>query len=210
MSAVELGVHAARGALERSGISPALGAAPLGRIVSWGVAGVDPDIMGIGPVPASRQALHRAGLGIQKPDLVEINEAFAAQYLAVERELGPWWWRRFMTSLIRTATAALLGVLLGAAAPAAAEELRQGLNAPLILQMLSRPADKPETIMKEGLRRDAELSRPPRPTDGQAMPDGSVRYGTDAASVSVTIKNPCPPGDIAHEMAVPLPGRGRR
>jgi len=66
----------------------ALGAAPLGRIVSWGVAGVDPDIMGIGPVPASRQALHRAGLRIQELDLVEINEAFAAQYLAVERELG--------------------------------------------------------------------------------------------------------------------------
>jgi len=66
----------------------ALGVAPLGRIVSWGVAGVDPDIMSIGPVPASRQALHRAGLGVQELDLVEINEAFAAQYLAVERELG--------------------------------------------------------------------------------------------------------------------------
>jgi len=115
-----------------------------------------------------------------------------------------------MTSPIRTATAALLGVLLGAAAPAAAEELRQGLNAPLILQVLSWPADKPETIMKEGLRRDAELSRALRPTDGQVMPDGSVRYGTDAASLSVMVKNPCPPGDIAHEMAVPLPGRGRR
>ena len=115
-----------------------------------------------------------------------------------------------MTSLRRTATAALLILLLGAA-PAAAEELRQGLNAPLILQMLSRPPDKPETLMKEGLRRDAELSKLPRPTDGQVMPDGSVRYGTDSASVSVMIKNPCPPGDIAHEMgAVPLPGRGRR
>lgn len=64
------------------------GVAPLGRIVSWGVAGVDPDIMGIGPVPASRQALHRAGLGIEDVDLTEINEAFAGQYLAVERELG--------------------------------------------------------------------------------------------------------------------------
>jgi len=52
------------------------------------VAGVDPDIMSIGPVAASRQARHRAGLGIQELDLVEINEAFAAQYLAVERELG--------------------------------------------------------------------------------------------------------------------------
>ena len=66
----------------------ALGVAPLGRIVSWGVAGVDPDIMGIGPVPASRQALHRAGLAVDALDVVEINEAFAAQYLAVERELG--------------------------------------------------------------------------------------------------------------------------
>jgi acetyl-CoA C-acetyltransferase len=64
------------------------GVSPLGRIVSWGVAGVDPDIMGIGPVPASRQALHRAGLEVKDLDLVEINEAFSAQYLAVERELG--------------------------------------------------------------------------------------------------------------------------
>ncbi len=61
---------------------------PLGRIVSWGVVGVDPDVMGIGPVPASRQALARAGLEVGDMDLVEINEAFAAQYLAVERELG--------------------------------------------------------------------------------------------------------------------------
>jgi acetyl-CoA acetyltransferase len=52
------------------------------------VAGVDPTIMGIGPVPASRQALARAGLAVPDMDIVEINEAFAAQYLAVERELG--------------------------------------------------------------------------------------------------------------------------
>jgi acetyl-CoA C-acetyltransferase len=64
-----------------------LGVAPLGRIVSWGVAGVKPEIMGIGPVPASRQALERAGLGVADMDLVEINEAFAAQHLAVERDL---------------------------------------------------------------------------------------------------------------------------
>ncbi|MFQ5521697.1 MAG: acetyl-CoA C-acyltransferase, partial [Candidatus Methylomirabilia bacterium] len=64
------------------------GMRPLGRIVGWGVAGVDPDIMGIGPVPASRRALERAGLSLDQIDLVEINEAFAAQYLAVERELG--------------------------------------------------------------------------------------------------------------------------
>lgn len=61
---------------------------PIARIVSWGVAGVDPTIMGIGPVPAIKQALKRANLTIEDMDLVEINEAFAAQYLAVEKELG--------------------------------------------------------------------------------------------------------------------------
>ena len=65
-----------------------IGVAPLGRVVSWGVAGVDPELMGIGPVPASRQALHRAGLEVENLDLAEIHEAFSAQYLAVERELG--------------------------------------------------------------------------------------------------------------------------
>jgi acetyl-CoA acetyltransferase family protein len=66
----------------------AFGVAPMGRVVSWAAAGVKPEIMGIGPVPASRLALQRAGLGIDDLDLIEINEAFAAQYLAVERELG--------------------------------------------------------------------------------------------------------------------------
>ena len=64
------------------------GIAPLGRLVSWGVAGVDPSIMGIGPVPAARRALVRAGLTLADMDLVEVNEAFSAQYLAVEKELG--------------------------------------------------------------------------------------------------------------------------
>jgi len=65
-----------------------LEAKPLGRIVSWAVAGVPPEIMGIGPVPASKQALSRAGLNLSDMDLVEVNEAFAGQYLAVERDLG--------------------------------------------------------------------------------------------------------------------------
>ena len=64
------------------------GLRPIGRLVGWGVAGVDPAIMGIGPVPAARRALEHAGLSLADMDLVEINEAFAAQYLAVERELG--------------------------------------------------------------------------------------------------------------------------
>ena len=65
-----------------------LGIAPMARILSFGVAAVDPDIMGISPVPAARQALDRAGLKQEQIDLFEVNEAFAAQYLAVEKEMG--------------------------------------------------------------------------------------------------------------------------
>lgn len=63
------------------------GLKPIARIVSWGIAGVDPTVMGIGPVPAIKQALERANLQLEDLDLVEVNEAFAAQYLAVEKEL---------------------------------------------------------------------------------------------------------------------------
>lgn len=66
----------------------ALGLNPKARIVSWGVAGVAGSRMGIGPAPAVRMALQRAGLGLDDMAVVEINEAFAAQYLAVEKELG--------------------------------------------------------------------------------------------------------------------------
>jgi 3-oxoadipyl-CoA thiolase len=65
-----------------------LGLAPLARVVSSGVAGVDPAFMGVGPVPACRKALDAAGLTIDDIDLVELNEAFAAQVLASARELG--------------------------------------------------------------------------------------------------------------------------
>jgi acetyl-CoA acetyltransferase family protein len=61
---------------------------PLGRLLSWAVVGVDPAVMGIGPAPAARTALARAGLDLAQMDLIEVNEAFAAQYVAVERELG--------------------------------------------------------------------------------------------------------------------------
>ncbi|HEV2644091.1 MAG TPA: acetyl-CoA C-acetyltransferase, partial [Candidatus Elarobacter sp.] len=63
------------------------GLKPLGRLVSWGLAGVDPRIMGIGPVPASRAALQRAGMTLDQMDLIEVNEAFASQTCAVEFEL---------------------------------------------------------------------------------------------------------------------------
>jgi 3-oxoadipyl-CoA thiolase len=66
----------------------ALGREPLARIVATGSAGVDPAVMGIGPVPATRRALQRAGLTIDDIDLVELNEAFASQVLASMRELG--------------------------------------------------------------------------------------------------------------------------
>jgi acetyl-CoA C-acetyltransferase len=64
------------------------GITPLARIVSWASVGVDPSIMGIGPVPASRKALERAGWSVKDLDLVEANEAFAAQACAVNKQLG--------------------------------------------------------------------------------------------------------------------------
>ncbi len=65
-----------------------LGAEPLGTFVGSAVAGVDPRVMGIGPVPAVRKLLARAGVEVEQLDLVELNEAFASQSLAVIRELG--------------------------------------------------------------------------------------------------------------------------
>lgn len=74
-------VSSARWAEER-------GLKPLARLVSWGVAGVDPRIMGLGPAPAARKALDAAGLTLEDMDLIEVNEAFAPQVAAVVRELG--------------------------------------------------------------------------------------------------------------------------
>ena len=64
------------------------GITPLARIASWATAGVDPSIMGTGPIPASRKALERAGWAVKDLDLVEANEAFAAQALAVNKDMG--------------------------------------------------------------------------------------------------------------------------
>jgi acetyl-CoA C-acetyltransferase len=65
-----------------------LGLEPLAWVTSWGFVGVDPKVMGIGPVPATRKALARAGLELGDVGLIEINEAFAAQYLACRELLG--------------------------------------------------------------------------------------------------------------------------
>jgi acetyl-CoA C-acetyltransferase len=73
--------------MERS-VADQRGIKPLGRLVAYGHAGVDPALMGIGPVPASRMALARAGLTIKDMDVIESNEAFAAQACAVVKELG--------------------------------------------------------------------------------------------------------------------------
>lgn len=83
-----IGDGAASVVLAERSWADANGATPIGRLVSWGFAGVDPRIMGLGPAPASRAALAAAGLSLEEMDLVEVNEAFAAQYKAVEKELG--------------------------------------------------------------------------------------------------------------------------
>jgi len=75
-------VISSRSAAEKKGWQP------LGRLINWGVAGCDPTIMGIGPAPAIRALLERAELKLSEVDLFEVNEAFAPQYLAVEKELG--------------------------------------------------------------------------------------------------------------------------
>jgi acetyl-CoA acetyltransferase family protein len=64
------------------------GLKPTARLVAWASVGVDPSLMGMGPAPATRKALERAGLTLDQIDLIEVNEAFAGQYLAVEKELG--------------------------------------------------------------------------------------------------------------------------
>jgi acetyl-CoA C-acetyltransferase len=64
------------------------GITPMARIVSWATAGVDPQIMGTGPIPASRKALEKAGWSVGDLDLVEANEAFAAQACAVNKDMG--------------------------------------------------------------------------------------------------------------------------
>ena len=64
------------------------GVVPLGKLVGWAAAGVEPTLMGMGPAPATRAVLRRLKLTLDDLDVIEVNEAFAAQYLAVEKELG--------------------------------------------------------------------------------------------------------------------------
>lgn len=83
-----IGDGAASAVLASADWAEANGVKPIGRIVSWGFVGVEPQVMGIGPAPAARLALEKAGLTLDDMDLVEVNEAFAPQYKSVEKELG--------------------------------------------------------------------------------------------------------------------------
>jgi acetyl-CoA acetyltransferase family protein len=74
-------ILASREAVDRHGLTP------IGRLVDWAATGVEPTLMGMGPAPATRRALERSGLSLGEIDLIEVNEAFAGQYLAVEKEL---------------------------------------------------------------------------------------------------------------------------
>jgi acetyl-CoA acetyltransferase family protein len=75
-------ILASREAVERHGLKP------IGRLVEWAAVGVEPALMGMGPAPATRKVLERAALSLDDIDLIEVNEAFAGQYLAVEKDLG--------------------------------------------------------------------------------------------------------------------------
>ena len=83
-----IGDGAASAVIASAAWADAHGLEPLGRLVSWAFVGVEPRVMGIGPAPAARRALEKAGLRLEEMDLVEVNEAFAAQYKSVEKELG--------------------------------------------------------------------------------------------------------------------------
>ena len=74
-------ILASREAVDRHGLTP------IGRLIDWAAVGVEPSLMGMGPAPATRKALERAGLSLADLDLIEVNEAFSGQYLAVEQEL---------------------------------------------------------------------------------------------------------------------------
>jgi hypothetical protein len=120
--------------------------------------------------------------------------------------------RGMMVSVALAGTAIAAALALVAVPAASAEEVRQQLNPSIILNMLARPVESPESAFNATLRSDTGVARAVRAEDGEVQPDGSVRYGRGNASVSITVRNPCPPGDLAHEAAYlrSLPGRSRR
>jgi hypothetical protein len=104
---------------------------------------------------------------------------------------------------------------IGAVLPASADEPQvKPAPAPMILNLLNRPLESPESAFNKQLKNEIGAPLAQRNDQPQILPDGSVRYGSGSRAVTVTIKNPCPPGDIEHEIAEmraarQLPGRRR-
>jgi hypothetical protein len=117
-----------------------------------------------------------------------------------------------MSSRLALGSLVFASLLAALGAAASAEELRQQLNPSMILNMLVRPVESSEAAFNAALKSDSPVPRAACPDEGEVQPDGSVRYGRGNASLSVTVRNPCPPGDLAHEAAYlrSLPGRSRR
>ena len=117
-----------------------------------------------------------------------------------------------MTNRIALGSIMAGALVLGVSAVGTADELRQQLNPSMILNMLARPIESPEAAFNAALRSDPTAPRPVRPDEGDVQPDGSVRYGRGNTNLTITVRNPCPPGDFAHEAAYlrSLPGRARR
>ena len=116
----------------------------------------------------------------------------------------------------RIATFGLIATVIGVGAvlPASADEPPKPAPAPMILNLLNRPLESPEAAFNKQLTTDVGAPLARRNDEPEILPDGSIRYGSGSKSVTVTIKNPCPPGDIEHEIAAmraerQLPGRRR-
>ena len=103
-------------------------------------------------------------------------------------------------------------LVIAGTAGASADEVRPQLNPSVILNMLARPIESQEAAFNASLKSDAAAPRVPRADEGEVQPDGSVRYGRGGTSLTITVRNPCPPGDLAHEAMYyrSLPGRARR
>ena len=116
-----------------------------------------------------------------------------------------------MTSRFALGSCSAVSLVLAVAAAGSAEEVRQQLNPSMILNMLARQVESPQEAFNAALKSDTGAPRAVHPDEGEVQPDGSVRYGRGTASMTITVRNPCPPGDLAHEAAYlrSLPGRRR-
>ncbi len=98
-----------------------------------------------------------------------------------------------------------LALGLGAVAPALADEVKTPITANMLLNVLTAPGESRDRAFNESLREAPPVAR----GEGEVLPDGSVRYGSGRGSVTVSVRNPCPPGSVHYEPP-PLPGRRAR